>query len=305
MKKRKKKMIKKKTKNQQNNGKIKQINLKNLVKSLQNIKGKKNGKQTLIEYGYKNPIKSYPENPNFIDIKTTKKKFDLIYADPPWPYPPTNSTKRRGINDYSTMTIHDICLLPINKISSHNAILLLWVTAGFLKEGFKVMKHWGFEYITVWLNWNKTNENNHNVYLGMGTYSRIGVEHILFAYKKNPNDKNDNKRHKFFPAGYHIVKNYDNKGNKKVILDETEYLLLGKIGNILPLRVNDPGKIISNIFEAPVDRKHHSKKPAKVYELIKKTFPHVEAPLELFSRNNTKWSNNKYWSVWGNECQFI
>jgi len=284
--------------------KIKKINLITLSKSLVNVNGKKNGRKTLMEYGFNCPNKGHKQNKYFVDIFKTDKKFDLIYADPPWKYLPSSKKRCGAINGlYPTMTTHDICKMPVNRILKGDAILLLWSTAVFLPDAFKVIDAWGFTYVTLWLNWNKT-YTRHAAYLGMGTYSRNGIEHVLYAYKKNITEDITNK-HKFFPSGYHLVENYDGHGNKKIILDETEYLLMGKKGNVLKYRVQDQGKIPSNIFEWPVDRKHHSRKPHKIYDIIKKTFTHCKAPLELFARNNKQWSTNKYWSVWGNDCKFI
>lgn len=283
-----------------------EIDFINLTKNLLKTNGKKNGKKNLLEYGFTNPIKSYPKNKNFVDIYKTNQKFDLICADPPWNYPISTSKMRMGAigNSYPVMTTHDICKLPVKNILKKNAILLLWTTSMFLPHALKVIEAWGFTYVTVWMYWNKT-YTRHSAYLGMGTYSRNGVEPILFAYKTNIMDDVINK-HKFFPAGYHLVKDYDGKGNTNVILDETEMLLLGKKGSILKnFRVKDQGKIPSNILEVPVDRTKHSKKPAKVYKLINDSFPHCETPLDLFSRKNIPWNSNTNWSVWGNECEFI
>ena len=76
--------------------------------------------------------------------------FDVIYADPPWEY---NNSGISGAaeNHYPTMATEKICELRIP--SSENAVLFLWVTNPFLKEGLRVCESWGFEYKTniVWV----------------------------------------------------------------------------------------------------------------------------------------------------------
>ena len=85
-----------------------------------------------------------------VDIFNTDKKYNIIYADPPWRYDFSKSNNRKIENQYPTMTVDEICNLPIP--TSKNAVLYLWATAPKLLEALKVMKAWGFEYKTnaVW-----------------------------------------------------------------------------------------------------------------------------------------------------------
>lgn len=81
-----------------------------------------------------------------IDIYTTEKNYDVIYADPPWKESGGGKIKRGADRHYNLMATKDICELPIP--SSDNCHLYLWVTNNFLEDGLKVMKAWGFKYIT-------------------------------------------------------------------------------------------------------------------------------------------------------------
>ena len=93
-----------------------------------------------------------------IDIFNTDKKYQIIYADPPWQY--NDKMKMQGVHGmirgaesfYNTMNLEDIKKLPISNISSENAILFMWVTMPLLDRSFEVMKAWGFEYKTniIW-----------------------------------------------------------------------------------------------------------------------------------------------------------
>lgn len=74
-------------------------------------------------------------------------KYDVIYSDPPWMY---NNSEIRGSAEeqYPTMTIQEICSLPVKDYTATNAVLFLWTTNPHLEESFKVIKAWGFEYKT-------------------------------------------------------------------------------------------------------------------------------------------------------------
>ena len=81
------------------------------------------------------------------------KKYQIIYADPPWQYrknvvPPN----RKMENHYPTMRIEEI--LRLNVPADENCILYLWVTYPFLQEGLEVIRAWGFEYKSC-LVWDK------------------------------------------------------------------------------------------------------------------------------------------------------
>lgn len=50
-------------------------------------------------------------------------KYNIIYADPPWQY---QQNKGSGVakNHYRTMSLKDICNIPIDTISRKDSILL-------------------------------------------------------------------------------------------------------------------------------------------------------------------------------------
>lgn len=95
-----------------------------------------------------------------IDIYNTDKKFNIIYADPPWSYK-TYSSKGKGRSaesHYSTMSIDEICKLPVSKIASDDCALFMWATFPNLEYSFQVLKAWGFTYKTVAFVWIKQNK---------------------------------------------------------------------------------------------------------------------------------------------------
>src|SRR5262245_54425209 len=75
------------------------------------------------------------------------KKYKVIIADPPWTY---SNSGARGVaaNEYETMSIQDICDLPVSEITDEDCVLLLWATNPLLPEALQVCKSWGFQYIT-------------------------------------------------------------------------------------------------------------------------------------------------------------
>ncbi|MCD6199290.1 MAG: DNA methyltransferase [Deltaproteobacteria bacterium] len=112
-------------------------------------------------------------------ISFPDKKYTIIYADPPWRYRNKNtggSLVSGADHKYSTMSLDEICNLPIHKIRASNSVLFLWVTVPLLLEGFIVMDAWGFKYKTM-LTWVKTNR------LGMGFWFRGQTEHLLLGVR--------------------------------------------------------------------------------------------------------------------------
>ena len=79
-------------------------------------------------------------------------KYDVIYADPAWRYDFSKSKSRDVENQYPTMTIDDICNLPVKNMTNENAVLYMWATAPKLPEAMKVIEAWGFKYVThgIW-----------------------------------------------------------------------------------------------------------------------------------------------------------
>ena len=101
------------------------------------------------------------------------KKYQVIYADPPWRYNFSKSNSRQIENQYDTMTIEDIKNLKVP--ADKNAVLYLWATAPKLIEALEVMKAWGFEYKTHCI-WNKE-------IIGMGYWFRGQHELLLVGVK--------------------------------------------------------------------------------------------------------------------------
>ena len=103
------------------------------------------------------------------------KKYNIIYADPPWNESGGGKIKRGADKHYPLMKTKDIISLPIHTITADNAHLYLWVTNNFLIDGLKVMEAWGFKYKTA-IAWGKDR-------FGLGQYFRGQSELCLFGVK--------------------------------------------------------------------------------------------------------------------------
>ena len=84
------------------------------------------------------------------------KKYAVLYADPPWHY---DMKRGNGVaeNHYPTMSIEEICALPVEGLAAKDSALFLWATFPQLNEAFRVMEAWGFRYKTLAFLWLKQN----------------------------------------------------------------------------------------------------------------------------------------------------
>ena len=103
----------------------------------------------------------------------TDVKYPVIYADPPWQYDHLVSVSREIENHYPTMTIEEICALPVAELATDAAMLFLWTTAPHLEKAFQVINSWGFSYRSNAI-WDKQK-------IGLGYYFRTQHEILLVA----------------------------------------------------------------------------------------------------------------------------
>ncbi len=110
---------------------------------------------------------------------TIEGKYRVIYADPPWEYNDKcdiGSIQSGGCEKhYSSMSIEELCSLPIENISEDNAVLFLWATSPLLEDAFKIVRAWGFRYKASFI-WDKIKHN-------MGHYNSVRHEFLLICTK--------------------------------------------------------------------------------------------------------------------------
>ncbi len=124
-----------------------------------------------------------------IDIFTTDKKYNIIYADPPWTfrtYSAKGKEKKSSESHYQCMKKGDIQRLPIQRISADDCVLLMWVTFPCLEEGLELIKAWGFTYKTCGFTWVKKNKKSDGYFWGLGYWTRANAELCLIATKGKP-----------------------------------------------------------------------------------------------------------------------
>ena len=107
-------------------------------------------------------------------LLNSNRKFNTIMADPPWKYS-NQATRSSTDNHYKTLSVAEICELPIAGLGSENAHLHLWTTNAFLFAAKEVMETWGFEYKSCFV-WVKPQ-------MGMGNYWRLAHEFLLLGVR--------------------------------------------------------------------------------------------------------------------------
>lgn len=80
---------------------------------------------------------------------------------------------------YTSMSLADICMLPIERLANEDAMLWLWTTNAMLQEGLDVMDAWGFKYVGV-RTWAKSK-------MGIGYWLRGQTEQLLLGVRGKPN----------------------------------------------------------------------------------------------------------------------
>lgn len=116
------------------------------------------------------------------------RKYNIIYADPPWSYRDKCHAGKRGAGyKYPTQEIEWIKNLPVQNICNDNCFLFLWVTMPLLQEGLDTIRAWDFQYKTIAFNWIKKNKKNTETnFWGMGNWTRSNSEICLLGIKGKP-----------------------------------------------------------------------------------------------------------------------
>lgn len=140
--------------------------------------GKRDGKSVAPEA---------PHSSACLDLLRTvgRKRFKTVLADPPWQF--QNRTgkvapEHRRLNRYGTMTLDEICDLPVSDCVDTTAHLYLWVPNALLPDGLRVMSEWGFQYKSN-IVWRKIRKDGGSDGRGVGFYFRNVTELILFGVR--------------------------------------------------------------------------------------------------------------------------
>ena len=110
-------------------------------------------------------------------------EFAAILADPPWRF--QNRTgkmapEHRRLRRYQTMSLEEICAMPVAAHAAERSHLYLWTPNALLPWGLEVMRAWGFSYKTN-LVWYKVRKDGGSDGRGVGFYFRNVTELVLFG----------------------------------------------------------------------------------------------------------------------------
>lgn len=110
-------------------------------------------------------------------------KFATILADPPWRF--INRTgkvapEHKRLARYPTLTIEEICALPVAEHVEDRAHCYMWVPNALLPEGLRALASWGFEYKSNII-WHKIRKDGGSDGRGVGFYFRNVTEILLFG----------------------------------------------------------------------------------------------------------------------------
>ena len=130
-------------------------------------------------------VKEQPTKPAPGSLMPETKQYGIIYADPPWHYDRKHGS---GVaeNHYPTMSIEEICALPVSELAAKDSALFLWATFPQLNEAFRVIDAWGFKYKTLAFLWLKQNRKADSWFYGMGFWTRSNAEVCLLATRGRP-----------------------------------------------------------------------------------------------------------------------
>lgn len=114
------------------------------------------------------------------------KKYNIIYADPPWQYADKGCSGAAELH-YSSMTKQAICDLPVGNIADKDCVLFLWATYPQMETALNVVSAWGFKYKSIAFQWVKTCPRDRSkFFLGLGRWTRGNTEPCLIATKGSP-----------------------------------------------------------------------------------------------------------------------
>lgn len=144
---------------------------------------------------YKEDVKKRKQENTLSELypKLPNKRFDIIYADPPWDYngklqfdKSSKGVEKIDISrnifissacfKYPTLKTKELMKLPLQDIAKEDCLLFMWTSNPHLAQAIELGKAWGFEYRTIAFIWDKMNHNP-------GQYTLSNCE-ICLVFKK-------------------------------------------------------------------------------------------------------------------------
>lgn len=114
-----------------------------------------------------------------------RKRYKVIYADPPWSYD-NKGSRNTADKQYTTTGIDALKRMMIAPLCDADAVCFMWVTFPMLQEGIDLLRAWGFEYKTVAFVWVKQNPKAGSPFMGMGNWTRTNAEMVIMGTRGSP-----------------------------------------------------------------------------------------------------------------------
>ena len=121
--------------------------------------------------------------------KSNIKKYEIIYADPPWQFSNKKtggSMKSGAASHYLTTGINGLKDIDVASIAAKDCTLIMWWVGAMPQEAIDLVKAWGFTLKNMnGFVWNKLTVKD-KPFFGMGFRTRAGSESAIIATKGSP-----------------------------------------------------------------------------------------------------------------------
>ena len=158
-----------------------------------------------------------------VDIYNTNKKYDLIYADPPWKQSKGGAKAVRPNSsgkplDYSVATLAEITghLRQADSLTGENSIMFLWTIDKFLFEAQQIAEGLGYK-LHARMIWNKVTG------IPAAFTVRYGHEYLLYMYKGKLTPVAKEERGKIHTVFTEKVKRHSQKPDEAYSIIERLY----------------------------------------------------------------------------------
>ncbi len=99
-------------------------------------------------------------------VPLPRKRYAIVYADPPWDYKGQKQHAGAGSNDtggalshYATVTTEQMKTWDILSMCEDDCLLFMWSSSPHLDQAINLGKAWGFDWATIAFVWHKQKTN--------------------------------------------------------------------------------------------------------------------------------------------------
>ena len=140
-----------------------------------------------------------------VDVFNTDKRYNIIYADPPWSYNSKQPFRKKGIRfhlleeEYPTVNTEEMIGWGLGRIAADDCALFMWSTDSHIGEAIRLMRAWGFRYVTIAFVWAKQTSGG-EIVCNLGPWTMKNCEVCLFGTKGRmlKYKKSNSVKHLFF-----------------------------------------------------------------------------------------------------------